>query len=366
MLSRPVDQGRRSVKKPLLIITRQQFGYHIDTLYYCRLLREHFDITYAGWDFGRPRIVVDGVKALYLPRSQHWTLRYMLFLWRAWSLAQASSGLVFLLYSPGFSLLATRDRRNSTVLDIRTAAVSGGFLRRWLFDRLMRLEARAFRYVTIISASLAARLKMPRCHVLPLGAQELSHQQKEFYPARLLYVGTLYGRQIEDTVRGLRLFLDTCETDFDCHYTIVGAGPGNEVNALRQLVERLSLGAYVSVVGQVPHTELPKYFEQANIGISYIPTTEFYDAQPPTKTFEYLMSGMAVVATRTQENARVVNKCNGVLIEATADGFANGLRMLITNHSGFNSSVIRASVAEYKWSAIVSSNLIPYLNKVGR
>ena len=354
------------MKKPLLIITRQQFGYHIDTLYYCRLLRQQFDITYVGWDYGHPRLVVEGVKVVYLGRDQHWAVRYLQFLWQVRALVRAFPGLIFMIYSPGFSLLARGDQRNSAVLDIRTAAVSGGFLSRWFFDGLMRLEAGTFRYVTIISASLAARLKMSRCHILPLGAQPLSHEDKEFSPARLLYVGTLHGRRIEDTVRGLRLFLDTNEPVSGCHYTNVGAGYGNEVDFLRELVEQLELGEHVTVVGQVPHSELPRYFQSANIGVSYIPTTEFYDSQPPTKTFEYLMSGMAVVATRTLENKRIVDHRNGVLIEATAESFADGLRSLIANRSRFDSSIIRASVAGFEWSDIVAGNLIPYLHSVGR
>lgn len=40
--------------------------------------------------------------------------------------------------------------------------------------------------------------------------------------------------------------------------------------------------------------------------------TEYYDSQPPTKTFEYALSGLYVLATKTRENEKVITNDNGV------------------------------------------------------
>jgi len=39
----------------------------------------------------------------------------------------------------------------------------------------------------------------------------------------------------------------------------------------------------------------------------------YYDCQPATKTFEYILSGMVCIATSTYENKKLINNINGVL-----------------------------------------------------
>lgn len=66
--------------------------------------------------------------------------------------------------------------------------------------------------------------------------------------------------------------------------------------------------------------DLEPYFEQANVGISFVPMTDHYDAQPATKTFEYSNSGLYVLGTATTENKKSIDN-NGVLIQDTPESF---------------------------------------------
>ena len=56
--------------------------------------------------------------------------------------------------------------------------------------------------------------------------------------------------------------------------------------------------------------------------------TKFYDIQTPTKTFEYIISGLFCIATNTTANKNLINKDNGILCDDNATSFSNALMKL--------------------------------------
>jgi glycosyltransferase involved in cell wall biosynthesis len=95
-----------------------------------------------------------------------------------------------------------------------------------------------------------------------------------------------------------------------------------------------------------------------------VPITPYYDFQPVTKLYEYMLSGMPVIATNTHENRLVVNDDNGVLINDTPEDFCNGLAKICENRNSYNSLDIRKTVESYTWENIVNTILKPYLLKL--
>jgi len=85
-----------------------------------------------------------------------------------------------------------------------------------------------------------------------------------------------------------------------------------------------------------------------------------FDSQPVTKTFDYLLAGMPVIATATSENKIVINENNGVLIDDTIEGFASGVEEVIIKKDRYKSQTIRETSQIYHWQLIVS-NLEKYL-----
>ncbi|MEJ2622235.1 MAG: hypothetical protein P8163_18885, partial [Candidatus Thiodiazotropha sp.] len=57
-------------RKRIVIIAMAQFGYHIDTYYYCKYLKLKYDITYIGWNHGHNQIKMEGVKVILVPRGK--------------------------------------------------------------------------------------------------------------------------------------------------------------------------------------------------------------------------------------------------------------------------------------------------------
>ena len=135
-------------------------------------------------------------------------------------------------------------------------------------------------------------------------------------------------------------------------------GTIEETGKIKSAIKNNSLENVVFFAGEKRYKELLPYYKTHDVGISYIPMTTYYDCQPPTKTYEYLLNGMAVVATPTSENRKVVNQSNGVLLDGdTKQDFAEGLEKLSKAIRTFESSTIYMNSQQYSWEQIVKTNL---------
>jgi glycosyltransferase involved in cell wall biosynthesis len=189
-----------------------------------------------------------------------------------------------------------------------------------------------------------------------LGADVISSNFKSFDELRLLYVGTLNGRRIEDSIKGLAIFINN-NSSIPIKYVIIG--DGTELNSIKKLISDLQLSNIVKMYGRVPHFKLKPFFDIANVGVSYIPITEYYQHQPPTKTFEYILSGMPCIATRTYENTKLITEENGVLCDDTPESFALAMEVILKNKAQYRSDNIRDSLKEFNWENIVRNRLVP-------
>ncbi len=359
----PQPDDNTRMKPTLIIVHTEQFGYHVDSYYHSKLLSGEFNVRCITWDHGLPRMSLPGVEVHYVPRHGGFA-RVPRFVNSVRSLAARSAKpLVMVKYMPVMAaLLRLAMGRYPMVLDIRTGSVAPHPGVRKLSNLLLRAECTLYRHITIISASLAQMLGLSkRARLLPLGAVEISSCPKRFDNLRLVYVGTLYNRNIDRALRGFAAFC--ADSAADARLTIVGGGPGAEQQQLQALTAELGVQEKVRILGPVPHDQLRPIFDEHNTGLSFVPLTPYYDVQPPTKTFEYLLSGMPVLATATQENSRVVDAHNGVLTEDSAAGVKHGLEVLWQRRGQYDSNVIRRGAERHLWPNIVR-NLAEYLRGV--
>lgn len=342
------------MKKKLLIIHQTQFGYHTDTYYYCKYLQKEYRITYLCWHYNKPIIKINNIHIKYVFRDQNIILRNIRFIKAALLEASKEYDYIFIVYFRGCSILSLIGKKASFVLDIRTGSVNKSYFRRVIFNSLICLESKFYRNITVISESLRKKLKLPSvCHVLPLGADILTNVSKRFYRMDLLYVGTLNNRNIDHTLVGFAKFNQRFHSRISLTYTIVGDGKNNEKNKLIDLVRKLGLNDSVKIEGYIPHDKIKKYFEINNIGVTYIPMTKYFDVQPPTKTFEYLLSGMAVIGTKTFEHTLIINKANGILVNDNPESFYKGLVEIKNNLGIYESEKIRSQSAAYTWQNVL-------------
>lgn len=353
-------------KPELLIIAKAQFGYHVGTYYYCRFAAKHVRITYVGFDTGRPKVCLDGVRVRYVPykgRKLHRGLRLLGVFTHE---IKRHQGIVFIMYFPGCSVLQCLCQGKRVIVDIRTGSVSPSAPVRWWRNRMVRWECRFFRNVSVVSQSLADHLHLPadKTCILPLGGEKIAVAPKRFDRLDLLYVGTLTGRRIEDTIVGFKRFLQDYGARIALTYTIVGDGHQGQLEGLRRMVHRKHLDRFVRLPGYVHRTQLQETFDNCNVGISYVPINGAYDCQPVTKTFEYILAGMPVIATATVENKRVVNRLNGVLIQDTPESFYGGLEAVYVRRKQFNSKAIQRSGGKFSWDRIVNNDFVPYIQSI--
>ncbi|WP_439483330.1 glycosyltransferase [Cyclobacterium plantarum] len=148
------------------------------------------------------------------------------------------------------------------------------------------------------------------------------------------------------------------------HLTIIGDGPGGERDEISAYIQKNKLQEVISTEGYVHNDLLHHYFRKSNIGVSFIPITAYYQDQPPTKTYEYLLSGLAVIATATNENVKIINEKNGLLIQDSTEDVVSGLQILASRMETYQPEEIRHQMEDHLWIRIVQDNLKPYLIKL--
>jgi glycosyltransferase involved in cell wall biosynthesis len=345
------------MKRKLLLVNPRQFGYHITYFNYCKYLKDDFDITYLCCDCGEKRISEESVEIIYIDLRGNIIRRKLHFIKAVLKLIKGQHYYcIFIKYFKGCSVIPLIYKRKHQIhLDIVTGSISSKSLNRNLYNFLLCCESYIFKSVSIISPGLQKLLKVSRdAYILPMGANPLIVNRKTDHKISLLYIGTLQNRCIDDTVVGLGLFISE-NPEADVHYTIIGNGGCVEIEQIMDKIKKYDLYKHVELTGYIPNNDLKQYYEKANIGVSYVPITPWYEYQPAIKTFEYLMAGIPVIATGTCENKRIINEQNGLIITDNPESFANSLELLYDRIDDFSDSLIRESVVAYKLESIVST-----------
>lgn len=351
----------------ILYVCRKQFGYSIDNYYHCKYLKEYYNITYLSPDVGWERISIEGVDTVYCSFRRNRIINNLRFYIKALHLIKKKKyRLIILNSSKLFFIFKILNPRKLFIYDIRSGMVYSLAIKRSFYTLLKKFEILFFRNITVISESLAKELKIRKYHILPIGAEKFNMPFKTFEELKLVYVGSFNNRRIEETVEGFALFLKDYNGSKKISYHIYGFGdPASEYKIVQSIKEN-SLSEIVFFHGKALHRDLPEILNEFNVGISYVPITPYYDFQPPTKTFEYLLAGMPVIATRTRENGKVINHYNGILINDTAEDFRKGLKSIYEeiDKGSFSSAKIREDSGDYAWEKIVNGNFKDYIDSL--
>lgn len=340
--------------KKLLIIHKKQFGYHTGSYQLALNLQKEFDITFICMDMNYPKFNSEQIALIYVPNHGNFYQKGWRYFRACYHQLKKEYDYRFMTYFTFCSLLKIGVKA-PFILDFRTGSVHPSKLKRKIDDGLKSIEAKFFKQITVISKGLQQLLHIPnrKAYILPLGANILSTTQKEFILPNLFYVGTLNNRQIEKTIEGVAVFLkNNSAYKNKLTYHIVGDGYKNEVELLKNCIENNQLTANIKLHGRKAHHEIQPLFDTCNVGISFIPITDYYNHQPPTKTFEYVLSGMLCLATKTTENKKYINENNGVLCDDNANSFANALEDILKKFPNANSQKIQQSLVEHTWENI--------------
>ncbi len=348
--------------KRFLIITKAQFGYHTDMYKYCQHLHRDFDITYYCFDHGFKKKKVPGVKVIYMMPTKNVIKRGMEFFKSMKSLNQSEPWDIVFVKNFDFCFIAKyMVKAHNYILDLRTGSVSVTKMKRFKVNLKTKLNIMFFKRQTVISEGLANKFRLKNYFVLPLGADEISSSDKTYESIKILYVGTFDHRNIHETIDGLAKFHKK-HPECKISYDVVGFGSKEEENQIFNSINNNDLNKIVKFHGRKTHDELQFYFDNCNVGVSYVPIKPYYDYQPVTKTFEYIYSGLVCIGTNTSENAKVIDETNGVLCQDNADSFYESLVFIKNSLLTYDSKAIRESIGNvYKWDYICHEMFKPYL-----
>ncbi len=129
-------------------------------------------------------------------------------------------------------------------------------------------------------------------------------------------------------------------------WRLVLAGSGPEQGALQALAARLGVADRVSMVGQVPHASLPRYYAAADLLVLASKREGWANV-----LLESMASGTPVVASPIPGNPEVVQEraAGLVMAERSARGVADAVRDLTSNPPG--RAATRAYAERFSWAA---------------
>ena len=360
----------RAKQLNILIISRGSFGFSVGAYELPKYLINRHIVTYLC--FGRKTVLSDnsivpeslvlkGIdrKGCLLSRAWKWLISCI-------NACRENYDLIYLYYFPLCSLVRLACPNRVFILDIRSGSILPNSIKRKLFNLLIRIDSKAFDHISVLCESMRKYLHLPlnKTHIIPLGANPVDIPSKKFSYIHLLYLGTFFNRNLDDTIRGFAKYLSEYSEQLNLRYTLVGDSSSGGRQRMSALVQELGLQDIIDLPGYIPRDQLKSFFERCNIGVSYVPIVPYYDCQPPTKTLEYLFAGMPVIATATAENRNIVNDNNGVLIDDTPDGFYRGLCAMADRLSTYNSQSIKDSLSDYSWHDIMANNALPFIESI--
>jgi glycosyltransferase involved in cell wall biosynthesis len=132
---------------------------------------------------------------------------------------------------------------------------------------------------------------------------------------------------------GLDILLDSIEYIVkndgrrDTHFLIVGGG--TVLLELRASVAKKDLGEFVTLTGQVTHSEVATYLASADLGVAPDPKNAMNDKSTMIKIFEYMAFGLPVVQFDLMEGRRTAGPAALYAVPNDPIDFANQVTKLL-------------------------------------
>lgn len=348
--------------KKLLIIAPYQFGELSDCYYWAKYATlSGVRTTYIGYKYKSRKIkerAYPGVKTIGVPHlDNRFLLGLSFYLTCILEILFQHHVNIIICRMPHCELLARVFPRRNVILDVRTLSVSPDEkVRKAQNQHLIDIKG-LFKTCTVISDGVGKAIGEPY-KILPLGAEPLSASEKEFSALRLFYIGTFNGRNLPIFIKGLSRYHN--HYGKRCTFDVVGGGSSDEEKSIHDVIESTGVSG-VTLHGYLNHDEAVPLFERCNVGVCFVPITAYYQFQPPTKLYEYLLSGMACIATDTIANAAVICDKNGIIIKDDEESVEEGLLELDKRLTSYNSKLIVESSMPHHWDNIVKESLLPLL-----
>ena len=164
-----------------------------------------------------------------------------------------------------------------------------------------------------------------------------------------MYVGSL------DLSRGLELLILAFKNviKIEKHALLVFIGSGDGMDILVKLVFENDLTDRIHFTNKVPFSDIPRYLNEAHVGLSIIQPLDCYRVCSPCKLFEYMAMKKPVIANiEIPEHKKVIDQSqSGILSDYTINSITNAMLKMIEIHRDSNSIFIQMGLNGYQWVA---------------
>jgi len=294
---------------------------------------------------------VRGVEVFCIPKPQVYALGYCLFHLRLlrllWRMCDTVDIILFHQMSAPWVLLMRLARplqggsRPMLVMDTRDVNMLAGDLKnrlRVLFYSAAHVLANRWADgQTAITARMADWVGIPPGKLWgtwPSGAdvgrfasaQTTRRWPLDGEPIHLMYVGALLAER--NLLPLCRAVEEANSAGMELNLTVVGDGPAR--GELEEFARER--GRRIDVLPAIPHEQISGLLARAHVGVTSLarPEEKKYQASSPIKLFEYMASGLPILATRNLCYIDVVGR-RGVAFwaeDVSVDGLLNALRTI--------------------------------------
>ena len=353
--------------KQIALITRNQFGYQTDYFNYLKHLSQSYgtqNVKMYCLHSGLVNVSSDGLNVSYVGKLRESRIfRLFKLLWVGFAELKLGK-IVMVKYLPGVSVLRFSKFRKNLVIDLRTLSVSPNPSRRWLEDLLCRFEIKGHANVTAISNVVGKKIGLKKFQLLPLGAdlpaQRVNPEVIEIGQAlRLVYAGTLEGRQLEVLIEALYL----ASKEIPVELRIIG--DGRSKSKLVEGCAKYGVTKLVTFYGHIQHgQEFSRILQSSHVGIVHVPPTSFYEGQPSTKLYEYWAHGLPVLCSNYPAGASEVLTGTGLIYNFDSESLSNRIIDFYEHPEAFSSQAISTFSSERTWSRVIDVYLMPIIQSL--
>lgn len=169
---------------------------------------------------------------------------------------------------------------------------------------------------------------------------------KENDPIQLIYIGSLHRER--NLGQLCQAVVQANQQGCAIHLTLVGAGTAQA--ELAQFATQYE--KWICLLAPVPHKQVPELLANAHVGTLPFPDEEKFRVSSPIKLFEYMASGLPILATRIACHTDVIGDDSYVVWadDACVSGLAAALHKLWERRETLPSMGHAAAVAASSWT----------------
>ena len=377
-----------STKKQCLLVTcfdKDQPGF-LDFSYRVSALSENYQLTVVStFAFTQPELQIATVQYIVLDCKQG-RMGWLGYLWRCSRLIrQLQPNVVVLLHSMAAPIAAITNIPTITYWNEHPTHVAPqpvGFspikaLTRYAIRWLMYLGARKSSLVMPIGEAhrddlFAQKCKPNKTQMIYMGVAQsfcgvalLKGSVKTNDPVQLIYVGSVQKDRGRDVM--LEAIAAVNQHEKIAHLTIVGASHEQYQYCHTALI-KLRITNSVTIHGKVAGYMIPGFMQQADAGLCLWQDLAWYQFNPPTKLFEYLVAGLPVLASNIRTHTQYIEDgFNGIIFEYDSANLARAIQTIWQRREELLQMKTRTSQASsvYLWKNI-ELNFLKAVEKVAR